>query len=132
MGENELDSLTEFLRAPPNDSLYEVAPELRVSHGFMSLACAFEEIFSLFANYPKGIGEVFCQWIMDDNFGELLFHVERAASGGRQDVVSIAATAIFWNRNYCVEFLDDMIRCCSKSENILALNPIILLFSLRL
>ena len=39
---NVLDSLTEFLRAHLNDSLDKVAPELRVSTGFISLACDFE------------------------------------------------------------------------------------------
>ena len=72
---NVLDSLTEFLRAHLNDSLDKVAPELQVSPGFMSLACAFDKMFSLCANYPKGLGEVFCQWIMDNHSGELLFHV---------------------------------------------------------
>ena len=40
---NVLDSLTDFLRAHPNDSLYVVAPELRISPGFMSIAISFEK-----------------------------------------------------------------------------------------
>ena len=78
-----LYSLSELLRAHLNDSLDKVAPELRVSPGFMSLACAFDKMFSLCANYPKGLGEVFFQWMMDNNSGELLFRAEREASGGR-------------------------------------------------
>ena len=98
---NVLDSLNELLRAHLNDSLDEVAPELRVSPGFMSLARAFDKMFSLCANYPKGLGEVFRKWMMDNHSGELLLYVERAASGVRQDVASMAAMAILWNRNYC-------------------------------
>ena len=71
---NVIDSLTEFLRAHLNFILDEVAPELRVSPGSMSLACDFDKMFSLCANYPKGLGEVFSQWIMDNNYGELLLH----------------------------------------------------------
>ena len=124
-----IDSLTEFLRAHINDSLDEVAPELRVSPGFMSLARAFDKIFRPCENYPKGLGEVFRQWMMDNNPGELLFHVERAEYGGRQDVAYMAAMKIFWNRNYCVEFLDDIISNCGKTENILSLNLMFLLSS---
>ena len=40
----------------------------------------------------------------------------------------MAAIEILWNRNYCIEFLDEMINYCVKSENILARN-IMILFS---
>ena len=40
--------------------------------------------------------------------------------------------AIFWNRNFYVEFLDDIIRYCNKSENILAHNLMILLSSVEI
>ena len=36
---------------------------------------------------------------------------------------------IFWNRNYYVEFLDEIISYCGKSENILARNLMIFLSS---
>ena len=65
----------------------------------MSLARALDKMFSLYVNYPKGLGEVFRQWMMDNNSGEILFHVERTASGGRQDVKSMAAMENFWNIN---------------------------------
>ena len=75
---NVLDSLTEFLREHLNDSLDKVSPELRVSPRFMSLAHSFDKIFSICANYFKDLGEVFCQWVMDNHSGELLFHLDRA------------------------------------------------------
>ena len=129
---NVLDSLTELLIAHLNDNLDEVAPELHVSPGLISLACAFDKMFSLCANYPKGLGKVFRQWMMDDHSDELLFHVERLSSGGRQDVASMAAMSIFWNRNYCVELLDETIRYCGRSENVLARNLTILISSVEI
>ena len=57
---NVIDSLTEFLRAHLNDSLDKVTTELRVSSRLMSRECAFDKVFSLCADYPKGLGEVFC------------------------------------------------------------------------
>ena len=86
-------------------------------------------MFSLCENFPKGLGEVFCQWMMYNNYGEILLHVERAASGGRQDVASMATMETLWNINYSVEFLDDMISYFSNSENILEQNLMILLSS---
>jgi hypothetical protein len=58
----------------------------------------------------------------DNHSGELLFHVERAVSGGRQDIASMAALAIYWNRNYCVDFLEEMFVYSGKDDNILAGN----------
>ena len=52
---------------------------------------------------------------MDNHSGELIFHVDIAASGGQQGVASMAAMAIFWNRKYFVEFLDEMISYCGNS-----------------
>ena len=50
---NVLDSLTELLRAHLNDSLDEVAPEFRVSPGFMSLACACEKCLFSVQTIPR-------------------------------------------------------------------------------
>ena len=126
---NVLSALTDFMRAHLQDSLDEIAPELRVSPNFISFARAFDKMFSLCANYPKGMGEVFLMWMRENHTGELLFHVERAASGGRQDIASMAAPAIYWNRNYCIDFLDEMITYCGKEDNILAGNLFVLLSS---
>ena len=48
--DNFLESLTEFLRAYLNDIIDKVAPELRVSTGFMSLVCSFDKLFSFCDN----------------------------------------------------------------------------------
>ena len=58
--------------------------------------------------------------------GELLFHVDRACKD-RMDVVSMASMEIYWNRNYCVDFLDKMISYCGREDNILACNLMMLL-----
>ena len=44
----------------------------------------------------------------------------------------MAAMTIFWNRNYCVEFLYDIISYYGKSENILACNLMILISSVEI
>ena len=47
------------------------------------------------------------------------------------DVVSMASMAIYWNRNYCVDFLDNMISYCGREDNILACNQMMLLSSVE-
>ena len=51
---------------------------------------------------------LYSTWMKDNHSGELLLHVERVLSGGRQDIASMATMPIFWNRNYHMEFLDYM------------------------
>ena len=47
------------------------------------------------------------------------------------DVVLMASMAIYWNRNYCVDFLDEMISYCGQEDNILACNQMMLLSSVE-
>ena len=47
------------------------------------------------------------------------------------DVVSMELMVIYWNRNYCVDFLDKMISYCGREDNILACNQMMLLSSVE-
>ena len=44
----------------------------------------------------------------------------------------MATMAMYWNYNYCVEFLDEMITYCGKEDNVLAGNLFVLLSSLEI
>jgi hypothetical protein len=70
---------------------------------------AVDKEFSLSANYPKGHGKTFLEWIREYYPGVLLLHVERAA-GSRQDLCTEGSMAIYMNYPYYVEFLDNMLR----------------------
>jgi hypothetical protein len=131
---NVLKESTAFLREYLLTSLEEIAPVLRVSPCMSGIARAFDREFSLCANYPKGHGQLFQQWMKRNHLGELLLHVERAESGGRQDVVPMASLAIYWNRNYCIEFLDYMLGITrpNKEDSILVQNPYVILSSLEM
>ena len=91
---------------------------------------AFDKEFSLNANYPKGHGELFKEWIKENHEGELLLHVERAG-GSRQDLFVEGAPAIYWNREYCLEFLDMQLRDYTKG-NILQENLFVILSLLEM
>ena len=101
--------LTSQLNLLLRSSLDEIDPKLRVTSSISAIIRAVDKEFSLSANYPKGHGELFLEWMRDKHPGELLLHVERA-SGSRQDLCTEGSLAIIMNYPYYVEFLDKMLR----------------------
>ena len=90
----------------------------------------FDKEFSLCANYPKGWGSNFRQWMKENHSGEMLFYVERACKG-RMNALSMASMEIYWKSNYCDDLLDEMISCCGREDNILACNHMMFLSSVE-
>ena len=123
-------ALTSHLNVFFKDSLDNIDKNLRVSASMSALIRAFDKEFSLAANYPKGHGEEFKEWIKSTHPGELLLHVERS-SGSRQDLFVEGAPAIYWNRQYCIEFLDEQLRLPGKG-NLLQENLFVILSSLEM
>lgn len=117
---NILIRLNEFTSEFLKDSLDEISPVLRVSTSLEAVLIAFDKEFSLCANYPKGHGELFLTWLRMKYPNELLFHVERSG-GGRQDLALMASLPIYWNREWCTEFLDERLRV-PGNESILQRN----------
>ena len=70
---------------------------------------AVEKEFILPANYPKGNGNEFNHLLKLNNPGDLLGPVART-SGSRKDLDIEGTTAAYWNRKYCVEFLDERLK----------------------
>ena len=108
-------AITSHLNSFLKDSLDTIDSSLRVSASMSAPTRAFDKEFSLCANYPKGHGMLFCQWMKKLHPGELLLHVERA-TGSKQDLFLEGAPAIFWNRQYCIEFLDEQLRIPDKGN----------------
>ena len=80
-----LKALTYYLNTLLQDSLENIDSHLRVSTSMSALIRAFDKEFSLCANYPKGHGEQFKEWIKSTHPGELLLHVEQS-TGSLQDI----------------------------------------------
>ena len=97
--------LTEFLQ----ESLEEISSFLRVSPDLAHVIRAFHKEFSLTANFPKGHGEKFLEWMIKNYPKAFLVHAERA-TGSRQDLITMGAGPIYWNGIFNVEFLDDVLR----------------------
>ena len=75
-------------------------PKLRVTASISAIIRVIDKEFSLSANYPKGHGELFLEWMRANLAGELLLHVERAA-GSKQDLCMEGCIAI--DMNYQVQ-----------------------------
>ena len=123
-------SVNKFMSDYLEDSLEEISSFLRVSPDLAHVIRAFHKEFSLTANYPKGHGEKFRDWMIKRYPKEFLMHAERA-SGSRQDLITLGAGPIYWNRQFNVEFLDDVLRVRGAS-NILQENLFTILSSLEM
>ena len=109
-------TLTKELNLYLRTSLDEIDPKLRVSTSMSALIRAVDKEFSLSANYPKGHGKLFLEWIREHYPGVLLLHVERAA-GSRQDICTKGSMAVYMNYQYYIEFLDMMLRKTRRSNS---------------
>ena len=103
--------MTEFL----NESLDDISSFLRVSPDMAQVIRVFHKEFSLTANYPKGHGKQFRTWMMKRYPNEFLMHAKRATSS-RQDIITMGAGPIYWNRKFNIEFLDDVLRVKGASK----------------
>jgi hypothetical protein len=76
-----------------------IDPKLHVTISISAIIRAINKEFSLSANYPKGHGELFLEWMRENHSGELLLHVQQAA-GSRQDLYTEGSMAIYMNHPY--------------------------------
>ena len=71
-------ALSKYLKLHLCEDLEYIDSRLRVTPSIDMILCAVDKEFSLCANYPKGYGKIFYEWIEKNNPGSLLLHVERA------------------------------------------------------
>ena len=119
-----LKFMNEFLE----DSLDNISPFIRLSPDVANFIRAFHKDFSLDANYPKRNGEKFRDWIIKKYPNEFIINTERTSSC-RQDIITMGAGPIYWNRIFNVEFLDDYLRI-KDNTNILQQNMFAILTSI--
>ena len=118
--------LSKYLKVHLCEDLECIDSRLRVTPSIDMILRAVDKEFSLCANYPKGHGEIFHEWIEKNHPGALLIHVERT-SGSRQDLCVEGAGAVYWNRIYWLDFIDERLR--TPGDNILQENLFIILSS---
>ena len=122
--------LSAFMKDYLSDSLEDICSFLRVSPDLATIIYAYHKEFSLTSNYPKGHGELFRDWIIENYPMEFLLHAERS-NGNRMDVICMGADAVYNNRPKNVEFLDKRLRI-TDNANILQENLFIVLSSLEM
>ena len=62
---NAEKALTKDLNVHLRASLDEIDPKLRVTASMSAIIRAVDKEFSLSANYPKGHGKIFLEWIRE-------------------------------------------------------------------
>ena len=109
--------------------LYEIDTTLRMKNLFNALAHAYDKGFFISANYPKGFGELFIEWMIDKHPWYVLYHVEQVR-GSIQDVILEASLATYMDREVNIEFLDESLRIPRKIRGkIIVQNLFVLLAS---
>ena len=102
-------ALTGRLRDSLRFELETIDSRLRVGTALVGVLRACDKEFSLCANYPKGHGDMFFEWVARCYPNILLYHVV-STEGGRQDMVCEGAGPLYMNRQIWVEFLDERLR----------------------
>ncbi len=102
---------------------------LKITTMFDGILRAVDKEFSLPENYPKGHGDMFKHWLPKYHPGVLLVHIQRTA-GSCQDLATKGASAMYWNRIYYIEFLDEGLQ--GTKDNILQENLFVVLTSVEM
>ena len=110
------------------EGLEECDPRLRVKMLFSAFCRAYDKAFSLSANYPKGFGEEFLEYMREKHPSFCLYHVA-CCRGARMDMIMEAAIPLYMNRVVCIEYLDYSLKMVGKSDNILKQNLFTLMSS---
>ena len=124
--------MTKFLTNILAEDLSEIHFRYRVSTSIVPVMISVDKEFSLPANYPKGHGHEFKFWLNKYHPGVLLVAVERV-TGQRHDLAVEGTAAIYWNRKYYIEFLNDRLIATDKGKgNILQTNLFVVLSCMEL
>ena len=94
-------------------SLYRVCADIE------DLLRCIEKEFGKTANYAKGHGSMFEEWMRIHHTGAYLYPISRACGGARQDIGVEGAIAVLMNLPYYLEFLHWRLSCGLKSDAIL-------------
>ena len=109
------NGITNKLNVKLKEELEAIDFRLRVGTDMVGVLRACDKEFSLCANYPKGHGDQFREWVVRCHPKALLYHV-LSTDGGRQDMACEGAGPFYMNRIYWIEFLDERLRQPSCSN----------------
>ena len=106
-----IKKLDEYLAAELKDDLEQIHFSLRVSTDIGNLLRAIEKYFGGTANYAKGKGSMFMDYMRRYHPTAYLYSVARACGGSRQDIGTEGAIPVLMNIPFYLEFLIWRMRC---------------------
>ena len=110
------------------EELAVIPPHLRVKCDIGNVCRCVDKEFNKTANYAKGHGDAFDDWMRRYHPGELMMPVIRTLGGDRQDSSFEGALPVYMGRKFFVQFLHEEL-CSNTKENILQTNMFIILRS---
>ena len=119
--------LSRYLSIILREDIEMIDNKLRITTNFELILRAVDKCFSLCCNYPKGHGEAFKAWFDHYHPGTYLMGIQRA-SGSRQDLTVEGSGAVYFNRQYFLEFLTYTLST-GEHNNILTNNLYVVLRS---
>ncbi len=110
------------------EELALIPPNLCVKCDIGNVCRCVDKEFNFTANYPKGHGNAFHDWMRRFHPGELMMPAIRTLGGDHQDSSFEGALPVYMGRKFFVQFLHKEL-CSSSNENILQTNMFIILRS---
>ncbi len=121
-------SLENELRDVLADDLKDLPDIYRINLGIEDFFRCVEKEFGENANYAKGHGAEFTQWMKEYHTDEYLFPLARACGGTRQDICLEGAPVVLTNLPYYLQYLHWRISAAGgKSDAILQTKLFIML-----
>ena len=123
--------LNEYISDYLEEDLKVLPVAYRITMDPIDMMRCTEKLFGLNANYAKGQGSEFEQWLVEYHPGATLYPTSRACGGARQDLCVEGAPALLMNIPLYLQYLywRRMSAVGGKSDNILATKLFILLRS---
>ena len=113
------------------DDLDKIHHTLRITTDITQILRAVEKYFGGEANYAKGKGAMYMDWMRRYHPGAYLYGVSRACGGSRQDLGVEGAVAVLMNTPFYLEFLVWRQRC-GNHDGILERNLYMILRSVEM
>ena len=114
-----LAHLSKFLGEIMADDLTALPAILRMTTEIEDLLRCIEKTFGATAQYAKGCGAMFMEWMQIFHIGVYYYPVARALGGNRQDLGLYGAPAVLMNLKYYLEFLNWQLLMGTSTCNIL-------------
>ena len=126
-----IERLGQHLKTWMISDIEEIHYSLRITTDVIQLLRAVEKYFGGNANYAKGKGSMFENWMKRYHPVAYLYAVSRACGGSRQDIGVEGAIAVFMNVPHYLEFLVWRMRC-GHGDGILERNLYFMLRSVEM